>query len=277
MLVCINGELVPREKTGIDIADGAFLYGDSLFETIKARRQTILLQQQHLDRLEHSAQLLAMTCHRQAIESSLAQLAEILPSAASRLRLTLSRGAGIGLEYPDPQQAWYLITAAPFAEIAQSTRERGLNCCTAPNRRVNPVSHLPQLKHGNYADCRYARNYALRCGADEAFFLDHNNNLLEGATCNIFALIDHCLVTPPLDNLVLDGVMRRQTLLIAEALGIPRAERRLPLSEALCAEELFVTNSLIDIMPVRKLDGKNLNHGNLWKKVHKAMTQRIES
>jgi len=277
MLICFNGQLINPDNAQVAINDGSFLYGDSLFETIKARHKNILLLDQHLERIEESARLLEFPCPRTQIESACDRLAERLTTPTSRIRLTLSRGSYQGLVHPASDQGWFLLTAAPYEEINDHARNQGINCCLAPNQRINPFSHLPQMKHGNYADCLYARNHAHRQQADEALFVDHNGNLLEGATSNLFAVIDNQLVTPPLGNLVLNGIMRRQVIESAHELGIPCVERPLPQAETINANEIFICNSLIDLLPVNRIADQQIKPGTLWKEIYKRISLRIDS
>ncbi len=276
MLVCLNGQFIPQEDARVAVNDGAFLYGDSLFETIKARQQRILLLDQHLERIEQAAQLLEFPCPRTQIESACGALSDRLLTPSSRIRLTLSRGPYQGLVRPGHNKGWFLLTAVPYDEMDERNRAHGISCCLAPNQRVNPFSPLPQLKYGNYADCLYARNHAHRQQADEALFVDHNGNLLEGTTSNIFAVIDNQLITPPLGNLVLNGIMRQQVIESAKELGISWVERPLPLTEAINASEIFICNSLIDLVPVNKIAGKRIKRGEYWKDIAKRISLRID-
>lgn len=277
MLVCINGKFIADKDSHVAIQDGAFLYGDSLFETLKAHHKKILLLDEHLDRLELAARILEFPCPRKNIESALTQLTVKLTAPASRIRITLSRGPYQGLTRPAPDQGWFLISATPYEEMDDHKRSQGIICCLAPNRRVNPFAPLPQIKHGNYADCLYARNFAHRHRADEALFIDDSNNLLEGATSNLFALIGNQLVTPPLGTLVLKGIMRQQVLAIAAELQLSWREHPLPLSEAVNADEVFICNSLIDIVPVSRIDQQQINTGQRWRELYKKISQRIDS
>lgn len=277
MLICLNGQFIPHEQAQLTVTDGAFLYGDSLFETIKAKRQTILLQQQHLDRLEQSAGLLGIPCPRQSIERALRQLAGALQAPLTRIRLTLSRGSFQGLQFPAADQAWFLITATPLPEPVDTQQQAGIACSIAPNRRVNPLSHLPQLKRGNYADCLYARNDARQRGADEALFINSQGQLLEGATSNLFALINRRLVTPPTNRLVLKGIMRQQVIAAAAELGILTLEAPLTLNDVVNADEAFITNSLIDILPIRSINDHQLQRGRHWETLLKTLYLRIAS
>ena len=277
MIVCLNGTFIPHEDAIVPINDGGFLFGDTLFETLKAHEQKILLKTRHLDRLEQSAQLLNFPCDRQKIESSLRQMAAALTYPTSRIRLTLSRGGLQGLAWPAVEQSWFLLTAAEYQEPADAERQSGAACIIAPNQRTNPTSHLPQMKHGNYADCLYAANYARQSGAREALFVDQNQNILEGNSSNLFAIIDDRLITPPIGTLVLDGIIRQQVINTAVELGISVAERELPLNELIQAQEAFLTNSLIDILPISSIDGEEINRGNGWKSILKTLWMRIET
>jgi len=276
VLICLNGAFLSHKEV-ISINDGSFLFGDTLFETIKAQGQKILLLPQHLDRLEQSAQLLDFPCDRQKIEASLQQMSTALKSPASRIRLTLSRGDFTGLAWPPPEQSQFIITATEYSEFTADERRAGAECTVAPNQRINPVSHLPQMKRGNYADCLYAANYALQSGAREALFVDQNQNMLEGSTSNLFAIINDRLITPPTGTLVLDGIIRQQVIDTAAELGILVAERELPFTELMQAEEVFLTNSLIDILPVASIDGHIVRRGDYWKSLLKTLWMRIET
>ncbi len=277
MLVCLNGTFIPYEIANLSINDGGFLFGDTLFETFKAHQQNILLSPQHLDRLERSAQLLDFPCDRQRISSSLVQMAAALKSPVSRIRLTLSRGDFQGLAWPAAKESRFVLTAAEYTELTDDERRVGAACITAPNQRGNPVSHLPQMKRGNYADCLYAANYARQSGAREALFFDQEQNILEGTTSNLFALIDDRLITPPAGTLVLDGIMRQQVINAATELGIKVDERKLSRVELNQAGEIFLTNSLIDILPISSIDGQTVNRGNHWKTILKTLLLRIET
>ncbi|MCD6582388.1 MAG: aminotransferase class IV family protein [Desulfuromusa sp.] len=277
MIVCLNGTFIPEEDARLPVNDGGFLFGDTLFETLKAHDQKILLIPQHLDRLEQSAQLLNFPCDRQKIESSLQQMAAALKFSTSRIRLTLSRGDFQGLSLPAEEQSWFLLTASEYDELTDTERQSGAACIVSPNRRINPVSHLPQMKRGNYADCLYAANYARQSGAREALFIDQNQNMLEGSTSNLFAMIDDRLITPPTGTLVLDGIIRQQVIDTAAELGILVAERELPLDELMQAQEIFLTNSLIDILPVSSIDGQTVRRDDCWKSLLKTLWMRIET
>lgn len=276
MLININGHFIASHEANIAITDGAVLFGDTLFETMKAYGQTILLQKEHLDRLEQSANALNFPCDRPAIESALQELSSKLTSPCSRLRLTLSRGEFNGLGYPAPKEAWFCITAADYQETKEGEWPTPVTCVTAPNLRVNPTSHLPQMKRGNYADCLYARNYAAEQLADEAIFIDTSGHVLEGATSNLFIRKNRTLITPPCENLILNGIIRQQLLQLIPLLDMNVIEQKITLRELKNADEAFITNSLIGVRPIQSIDGVPLACAETWQMLFILLKQSIQ-
>ncbi|HKL49272.1 MAG TPA: aminotransferase class IV, partial [Desulfuromonadales bacterium] len=171
MIVNLNGRFLEDNEARIAINDSGLLFGDTLFETLKADQKGIFFRSDHLDRLQLSAGFLDFPMDDTAINDALDRTVERLPWPLARLRLTLSRGAAAGLDPPAAKQGWFSVTAAEYREPTIEERERGVPCCLAPNRRVNPMSHLPQMKTGNYADCLYAARHARSTGNREAIFV----------------------------------------------------------------------------------------------------------
>lgn len=244
--------------------DGGWLFGDSLFETLLMRGNRPLLLDRHLDRLELSAHLSAMPFDRKSSEALIATALAQTPYPTARLRLTLSRGVSPGLAFP-ATGAEPLLTIAPYAEPTPEQRTTGWRAVAAPNQRVNPVSHLPQMKRGNYADCLYACNHARSCGADEALFFTPENRVLEGSISNLFLIRGDRLLTPHLGGLVLAGVIRSRLLQLAEGCGLQAGEAELTEAELFDADEVLVCNSLLLIMPLVELDGRPLQRGERWR------------
>ncbi|WP_305041263.1 aminotransferase class IV [Geoalkalibacter sp.] len=265
MIVNIDGGFLEPGEARLPVDDGGFLYGETLFETLKARERKLLLVNEHLDRLELSARLLDFPCDRKRIESALERTLPRLTAPVSRIRLTLTRGSFEGLDYPPTKAARFVILTFPYEEPGNPERETGAACVFAPNRRVNPLSHLPQMKRGNYADCLYAANHARQKGAREALFLSAQDEVLEGATSNLFIVHDGELLTPPAGELVLAGIMRRQVLAAAHKMGLAVRETPIRRDELLRAEEVFLSNCLIDILPVTRIENQPVGGGGLWR------------
>ena len=263
MILNLDGEFVEPGKASVPVTDGAFLYGDSLFETMKARGSRICFQEEHLDRLELSARLLVFPISRSRVREALNATAERLHAPVSRLRLTLTRRDFSGPGLPTPGGGRFVIQARPYAEPSAAQRAAGALCVLAPNRRVNPLSHLPQMKRGNYADCLYALDHARRRGAREALFVTPEGALLEGTTSNLFLVRDGVLLTPPAGDLVLAGILRRQVLDAAARRDIPVRVEQVSLPDLYAAGEVFLTNALTGPLPVANVEGRAVARGDL--------------
>jgi branched-chain amino acid aminotransferase len=271
MIVNLNGRFVSPGEARVPVDDGTVLFGESLFETMKARRQNLLFLDEHLDRIELAAGLLNFPFSRETIRQALMETAARLESPASRLRLTVSRGSFSGLIFPPPSQGHFIISAIPYREPTQEERLGGIRCVFAPNRRVNPLSHLPQMKRGNYADCLYAANHALSRGAREALFRTDDGLVLEGATSNLFLLRGRTLATPPAGELVLAGIMRRQVLSAAKRSGFAIEEREVSCQELFATDEAFITNSLVELLPIGSLEGRAISRGEASEELRQAV------
>ncbi|BCR04303.1 branched chain amino acid aminotransferase [Desulfuromonas versatilis] len=277
MIISIDGAFLDPGDARLPVDDGGFLYGDTLFETIKAVGKRFLLLQEHLDRLELSARLLDFPCDRKRLERTLTRATQHLSAPVSRVRLTLTRGSFEGLEFPQEKAARFILTASPWQEPDEEEREAGITCVFAPNRRVNPLSHLPQMKRGNYADCLYAANFAKSKGAREALFITDSRLLLEGATSNLFLVRGDTLATPPAGEVVLGGIMRRQILQVAAQLGLQTEERNIQVSELDDCDEAFITNSLVEVLPIAQVEGCRIARGELWKQLLGKIREQEEN
>ena len=271
MIVNLNGRFVSPGEARLPVDDGAILFGDSLFETMKARRQNIRYLDEHLDRIELAAGLLAFPFSREPVRQALMETAARLEAPSSRLRLTVSRGSFSGLNFPSAAEGHFIISARPYREPTREERLAGIICVFAPNHRVNPLSHLPQMKRGNYADCLYAANHALSRGAREALFRTDGGLVLEGATSNLFLLRGRTLVTPPAGELVLAGVMRRQVLSVAKRSGFATEEREVSCQELFAADEAFITNSMVELLRIDSVEGRSLPGGNVTEELRQAV------
>lgn len=276
MLVSLNGRFIPYEDALLPMSDTALLYGDSLFETFRAEKNQILLQKEHLDRLCRSAQLLEFPCDRPRLEAALSQMSAVLKDEVSRLRLTLGRGPSHGFKLAKGENCWFALTAVTATSPSNDERETGVSCVTAPNCRSNPLNHLPQMKRGNHADCLYAADFADKHNAHEALFIEQGL-VIEGSSSNIFVRFAEKLYTPPVSKLVLDGVTRREIISTAIEYGLQVAEEALPIERLLEADELWLSNAMVEILPVASIDRQAIKLGKLWQKIHPLYKQRTET
>ena len=273
-LIYLNGSLVPRSQAKLSPFDYGFLYGYGLFETMRAYSGRIFRLEQHLSRLQSSAQKLRINLELGTHELGEALYATLKANNLrdARLRLTVSGGEG----EPVPDLFTYLsptvlITTRSYIPPSNQAYERGFKAIVSSIRQ-NSGSLVSGLKSLNYLPNLLARKEAKEAGAEEAILLNEQGFLAEGSTCNIFLVAKGTLLTPSEDSGILPGITRRVVLELAPSLGIKAVERRIKLEELLEAEEAFFTNSLIEIMPLTRVEGKNIGLGKAG-----SITRRIMS
>jgi branched-chain amino acid aminotransferase len=266
-IIYLNGQLVPRSKAKLSAFDHGFLYGYGLFETMRAYNGHIFRLDRHLARLRCSAQSLGLAHNvvaseaKQSLETACTETLEANKLKDARLRLTVT--AGEGSMTPDPgtcSSPTVLVTAQNLVPLPQEKYESGFKAALSSLRR-NSQSPLSRLKSTCYMENIFARMEARAAGCDEAILLNEGGYLAEGSTTNIFLVSNGKLVTPSLESGVLPGITREAVLEIAPALNIKTVERQVELKELIEAEEAFVTNSILELMPLTCFDGKPIGIG----------------
>jgi branched-chain amino acid aminotransferase len=248
----LNGELVSADEAHVPIDDRGFLYGDSVFTTLRCYNGTPFRLDRHVARLNASLASPVVGIHYRADESQLrdeiARLVELngCPEAVVRFRVT--RGRGAGALPPDDATPTTLLTVDPL-ELDASIYERGARLIVSSVRR-DPHGELGKHKLGSYSPSLMARREAAAAGADEAIICDTEGHWLECASSNLFAVVDGALVTPDTSRNLLPGIARETVLDCARELGIPVRLEDLTAERAESAEELFVTNSVQGVVPV---------------------------
>jgi branched-chain amino acid aminotransferase len=272
-IIYLNGRLVPRSKAKLSPFDHGFLYGYGLFETMRAYNGHIFRLDRHLARLRHSAQSLGLATRLAAfdLEAACTETLEANKLKDARLRLTIS--AGEGDMTPDPgtcSSPTVLVTAQNLVLLPPEKYESGFKAMLSILRR-DSQSPLSRLKSTCYLNSILARMEAKAAGCDEAILLNERDYLAEGSTTNIFLVSKGKFVTPSLESGVLPGITRETVLEIAEASNIKTVERQVELKELTEAEEAFVTNSILELMPLTWFDGKPIGTGKAGQLTKKLM------
>ncbi len=253
MIISLNGELLQDNAARIDPADRGFLLGDGVFETIAVRRNAVRHLAAHLSRLRVGADLLDIPLpgNDELIAGRIGAVLTANSLKDAVVRATLTRGpATRGLLPSGVVVPTFLIAAYPMPEPAGPAR-----LVTAKSTRRNEHSPLARIKHTNYLDNLLARQEAARAGADDAVILNTAGNVAETSVANIFILVDGYLLTPPVADGALPGIMR------GEAIKLARGEERTVTPEMLArASEVFLTNSL-GVRPVAHIDGAPIGEG----------------
>jgi len=267
-IIYLNGQLIPRSKAKLSPFDHGFLYGYGLFETMRAYQGHIFRLDHHLARLRRSVQSLGLTHSilnvvegKQSLEAACMETLEANKLKDARLRLTVS--AGEGDMTPDPgtcSNPTVLITARNLVPLPLEKYESGFKAALSSPRR-NSQSPLSRLKSTCYMENILARMAARAAGCDEAILLNEQGYLAEGSTTNIFLASNEELITPSLESGVLSGITREAALEIARASNIKTLERQVELKELIEAEEAFITNSILELMPLTWFEGKPIGTG----------------
>jgi branched-chain amino acid aminotransferase len=236
----------------ISAEDRGFTLGDGVFDTALALNGRMFAHERHVGRLLDAAQTLGIAVDRRRIEDA---LDAALTTAPTILRTTLTRGvAARGLWPASVGEPTVLVTTSPWspALLGQAAR-----LVTATGRR-NEFSPTANLKTLNYLDHILAAREAAAAGVDDALILNTQGRVACTTIANVFALIDGTLVTPPLSEGCLPGIIRALVIEMAPALGFKVEERPL-LPETLAgADAMFLTNSVRFLRPVTALDGREL-------------------
>jgi branched-chain amino acid aminotransferase len=260
-IVYLNGKLIPHHQAAISITDYGFLYGYGLFETMRAYNGEVFRLEDHLRRLSASAKILGLAVKTGELKSAVAGTIRANRLASARVRLAIS--AGEGEMNADPgtcQSPTVLILAQKYTPYPQSVYERGLRAVVSSIRR-NTGSTLARLKSASYLESILARQEARRAGAEEAICLNDKGLLAEASMSNIFIVSEGLLRTPGRDSGLLAGITRGIVLELASKLGIPTREEDIRPEELFEAEEAFLTNSLIEVMPLTEVDRRKIGSG----------------
>ena len=267
-IVYLDGRLVPRPAAKLSPFDHGFLYGYGLFETMRAYNGHIFRLDRHLARLRRSARSLGLADAiesvmegKQPLETACMETLEANKLKDARLRLTVS--AGEGDMTPDPSTCPHptvLITVRTLTPLPPQKYKSGFAAALSSLRR-NSQSPLSRVKSTCYMENILARMEARAAGCDEALMLNEQGYLAEGSTTNIFLVNNGELITPSLESGVLPGITREAVLEIARAANIKTLERQAELEELIEAEEAFVTNSILELMPLTWFEGKPIGTG----------------
>jgi branched-chain amino acid aminotransferase len=271
-IIYLNSQLVPRSEAKLSPFDHGFLYGYGLFETMRAYNGHIFRLDSHLTRLRCSAESIGLTHSilttdegKQSLKAACMATLEANKLKDARLRLTVS--AGEGDMTPDPSTCpstcpspTVLITAQNLVPLPPEKYETGFKAAISFLRR-NSQSPLSRLKSTCYMENILARMAARAAGCDEAIFLNEQGYLAEGSTTNVFLVSHGELITPCFESGVLPGITRKAVLEIARTSNIKATERWVQLNELIEAQEAFVTNSILELMPLVSVEGRTIGTG----------------
>ncbi len=273
MKIYMDGKLYDKDDARISVFDHGFLYGDGCFEGIRAYEGNVFRLKEHIDRLYRSAKTLALELPLNP-EEMMQAVCDTIAANDKRdayIRLVVSRGPGdLGIDPANCSKPTVVIIVAAIKLYPQELYDNGVPLITSHVRRIPMQSLDPRIKSLNYLNNIMAKLDAKRANVVEAVMLNHQGRVAECTADNIFIWTDGILKTPDLLEGALGGITRQAVLDIAKAHDIPATETKMGLHDLYNADEVFLTGTGAEIVPVIAIDGRTIGTGKPG-----AMTGRL--
>jgi branched-chain amino acid aminotransferase len=268
MWIYLNNKFVTDKEAAVSVFDHGFLYGDGVYETLRSYGPRIFMPNEHLSRLFRSAAEIGLT-----IPIPVKKWEGILHEAMIRndvgtdlqdayLRITVSRGAGdIGLDPALCSSPTVVVMAKPLVPPASHLYEMGVNVIVASTRRNLPSALSPQIKTTNFLNNIQAKREAIAAGAFDSILLNWEQHLTECTISNLFFVTDNTLRTPALECGLFEGITRMIVIRLAGELHVHVEEGSYTVDQLYRADECFLTNTSMEIMPVTSVDRRPVGDG----------------
>lgn len=261
-LVYVNGEFYPKDQAKISVFDHGLLYGDGVFEGIRFYGRNIFRLEQHLQRLYSSAKYICLK-----MPATHDQMIDIVVESCRRnkfddgyIRLIVTRGEGtLGLDPYKCENPGLVVIVSKISLYPQEYYENGLPIIVAQTRRLGADAMSPRVKSLNYLNNIMAKMEAIHSGVLEALMLDQHGFIVECTGDNFFLVKDRVVYTPPIYQGALRGVTRDTVLELAREAGLEVREERMTLYEAYDADEVFLTGTAAEIIPVICIDNRQIS------------------
>lgn len=283
LIIYLNGEFVDEDEARVSVFDHGLLYGDGVFEGIRAYNGRVFRLQEHIDRLYESAKSILLDIGMDKREMFEAVLETLRRNnfRDSYIRLVVTRGKGdLGLDPRKCPKPTIFIVAAQIQLYPEELYERGLEVVTVPTRRNIVEGVNPRIKSLNYLNNVLAKIEANLAGVSEAILLNNEGYVSECTGDNIFIVKNSEVITPPPFLGILEGVTRNAVLEIAEEMGLKASEKVFTRHDIYVADECFLTGTAAEMVPVVKVDGRVIGNGepgDITRKLLKEFRRLVES
>ncbi len=276
--VFLNDSLIDIDKACIPVTDSGFLYGAGVFETMRSYNGVVFALADHLDRLFFSASSLSINnpYDRKYLTNAIYEVLSANKLADARLRLTLTGGPMT--ESDQQRKPTLLITATKLQPYPPQYYKKGVMVVLCPFRQ-NPGEPTCGHKTTSYYARMLALKWAHQKGATEALWFTVDNRLAEGSISNVFLVKNSVLYTPPIRTPVLAGVARKTICQIAVDSSIELREKDLYIADCLEADEVFLTNVIMQVLPVNEIEKHTVGSGKvgpMTKKLHKSFNEIVK-
>ncbi len=263
-VVYVNGEFLPQPEAKVSVFDHGFLYGDGVFEGIRAYHGRVFKLREHMERLYDSARAILLTVPLEFEELRRAVLETCRRNGIrdGYIRLVVSRGPGdLGLDPRKCSRPTVVIIADTIQLYPEELYREGMRIVTVATRRNAPEALNPRIKSLNYLNNILAKIEANLAGYPEVLMLSPEGYVAECTGDNIFIVRRGRLLTPP-DHLgILEGITRNTVMELAREMGVPVEEKVLTRYELYSAEECFLTGTAAEVVPVVEVDGRRIGTG----------------
>lgn len=274
LIIYLDGEYVKENEAKVSVFDHGVLYGDGVFEGIRAYGGRIFRCKEHIDRLFAAAKAIMLE-----IPNTKEEVAEIIAETCRRndlkdcyIRLVVTRGKGdLGLNPKSCPKPTVFCIATGIKLYSDEMYENGMPIITASVRRNKATIVDPQIKSLNYLNNILAKIEAVRAGAEEALLLNHDGVVTECTGDNIFIVKDGVVITPPKYVGILDGITRKTVMDICKRDGIPVKEEEFTLFNLYNADECFLTGTAAEAIAVTKVDDRTIGSGKCGEVTRKIL------
>ncbi|MYL35121.1 branched-chain-amino-acid transaminase [Pontibacillus yanchengensis] len=262
--IFLNGQFVNKEEAVVSVYDHGFLYGDGVFEGIRAYSGNVFRLEEHLKRLYESAQsiLLDVPYTKEELKQIIVNTIRHNELDNAYIRVVVSRGAGnLGLDPSSCSAPRVVVIAEALALFPKELYERGLRLGSVSTRRNRPDVLSPQVKSLNYLNNILVKLEANQAGVDEALMLNDQGYVTEGSADNIFIVKNGTIYTPPVYLGALEGVTRNAIIDLAKEHGYDLKEEPFTRHDVYVADEVFLTGTAAEVIAVVEVDQRKIGEG----------------
>jgi len=264
LLICIDGKYYPKSQAKVSVYDHGLLYGDGVFEGIRAYNSVVFKLKEHIDRLYRSARVIMLQIPPTKEEMIKAVLETLRKNNLrdAYIRLVVTRGVGdLGLDPRKCPKPTVIIITDVIKLHSGAAKEKGIRAMIVWVKRdpVDATSH--EVKSLNYLNSILGKIEANIAGFDEAICLDKNGHVSEGVAENLFIVQNGKVITPPTSTGALVGITRDVVMKLAEKLGYKATEKTITPTDLFTANEAFFTGTAAEIVPIVEVNKRMIGDG----------------